>query len=630
MELLNLTLGQFFFVFASISAVSVALYLLDRTRRRQVVSTLRFWVAQGQPAAVSRRRRIQNPMSLFLQLLGMLLLLLAIAEFQFGGALNKRRDHVLVLDTSAWMGAALPNSTTNTLMDLARANAIGWLRAVPATDRILLLRADGLSTPATSWEADHRKVARAILESQPGATALNLSQNLEFARDLQNQNGATLGEIVYAGPGRISARENNNMHMPNLPAFRVLPVDDAVENAGIRSVGTRRSQADSGAWEVLVRVHNYGRRPRVTNVTLNYGNAPQGSHTLNLQPGDEKETSFLVHTEAAGLLEARLYPKDAFAADNYAALELPAQRSLHVSVYSDQPEGLKPALASDPRINAEFKPTRAYTPANDGLAILDRFKPSPKPQGSVVYLDPPSDGSPVPIRDHVSRPDGLQWVPDLSLTQGLRARQMQLEAADVFEPANGDVRVAEVARGPVAIVRGNVLVLGFNPFAGSMRYELAAPLLVGNILRWAAPDVFRDVDVATQSAGAVSSPLAIGFDRRTIKVINDQGKALPFNIKDRAVQFFAGESSRVRVISGSSERVYSLTLLEMWDVKWTPPSSARRGIPAWNDSIRRSRSLWPWLALAGAAILLAEWILYGSYATSRIHVVKTESVRSAV
>jgi hypothetical protein len=623
MEFLNLTLGQFLVVFGSLSAISVALYLLDRTRRRQVVSTLRFWVAQGQPAAVSRRRRIQNPMSLFLQLLGMLLLLLAIAEFQFGGALNKRRDHVLVLDTSAWMGAALPNSTTNTLMDLARANAIGWLRAVPPTDRVLLLRADGLSTPATSWESDHRKVAKAILESQPGATALNLSQNLQFARDLQNQNGATLGEIVYDGPGRISAREANNMHMPNLPAFRVLPVDDAVENAGIRSVGTRRSQTDSGAWEVLVRVQNYGRRPRTVNVTLNYGNAPQGMHPVELMPGAEKETSFLVHTQAAGLLETRLYPRDAFAADNYAALELPSQRSLHVTVYSDQPEALRPALASDSRIDAEFKPTRAYVPANDGLVILDRFKPSSKPQGSSLWIDPPSDGSPIPIKDRITHPDGLQWVPDLGLTQGLRARQMQLESADIFEPAAGDTRIAEVAKGPVAIARGNTLVLGFNPFAGSMRYELAAPLLVGNILRWAAPDVFRDVDVTTQSAGAVSSPLAVGFDRKTVKVLDERGKALPFNIRDRAVQFFAGDSSRVRVISGNSERVYSLTLPEMWDVKWTPPSSARRGIPAWNDSIRRSRSLWPWLALLGAALLLTEWILYGSYTTSRIHIVRS-------
>ena len=106
MEFLNLTFGQFAALFGVVGAFSVALYLLDRTRRKQVVSTLRFWVEPGKAAPVTRRSRIQQPLSLFLQLLGMLLLLLAIAEFQFGGSRNARRDHVLVLDTSAWMGAA--------------------------------------------------------------------------------------------------------------------------------------------------------------------------------------------------------------------------------------------------------------------------------------------------------------------------------------------------------------------------------------------------------------------------------------------------------------------------------------------------------------------------------------------
>src|SRR5437016_3542962 len=61
MYFLNLSFLQFLAVFGSISAISVALYLLDRSRRKQVVSTLRFWVAAEQPAVAARRRRIQKP-----------------------------------------------------------------------------------------------------------------------------------------------------------------------------------------------------------------------------------------------------------------------------------------------------------------------------------------------------------------------------------------------------------------------------------------------------------------------------------------------------------------------------------------------------------------------------------------
>src|SRR5580658_11063176 len=188
---LNLSLSEFLGIFGAISAISVALYLLDRNRRKQVVSTLRFWVTPGLPSPVTRRRKIQQPISLLLQLIGMLLLLLAIAELHWGGgASGARRDHVLIIDTSAWMRAGVPGRPNATLMDLARANAISWLRAVPDSDRVLLLRADALATPATAWESDHVKVARAILETKPGATAINLRQSLEFARQLQKQTGS--------------------------------------------------------------------------------------------------------------------------------------------------------------------------------------------------------------------------------------------------------------------------------------------------------------------------------------------------------------------------------------------------------------------------------------------------------
>ena len=66
------------------SATAVALYLLDRSRRKQVVSTLRFWVAAEQPAVAARRKHINQPWSLLLQLFSMALLLLAIAQLRLG------------------------------------------------------------------------------------------------------------------------------------------------------------------------------------------------------------------------------------------------------------------------------------------------------------------------------------------------------------------------------------------------------------------------------------------------------------------------------------------------------------------------------------------------------------------
>jgi hypothetical protein len=466
MEFLNLSLGQFIAAFGAVAAISVALYLLDRTRRKQIVSTLRFWVEPGKAAPVTRRSKIQQPLSLFLQLLGMALLLLAVAEIQFGGSHSARRDHVLVMDTSAWMGALLPRSANRpnaaadaTLMDLARANAIAWLRAVPAADRVLVVRADALATPATAWELDRRNVARAVLESQPGATALNMSQSLQFARELQRNSGSLPGEIVYVGPGRISSHEANNMTLPDIPQFRVLAIDDNIENAGLRSVNAKRSATDTGAWDVLVRARNYGRIAKTVNVTLNFANAPQGSRPLELPPGEERVASFIVHTRAAGILEARLYPRDAFGADNYAALELPELRSLHVIVYSNQPDIIRPALQSDPRVVADIRPNAQFTPdtgeAKPVLVILHNFRPPVQPQGDVLWIDPPVDRPPVEIKERQNHPDGLKWSPDQPLTLGLRARDVQIETTSIFDAPPSDVRLAEVTRGPIMLLNSS-------------------------------------------------------------------------------------------------------------------------------------------------------------------------------
>src|SRR6266545_5238952 len=238
MYFLNLSLGQFLALFGSVSAVMIALYLLDRSRRKQVVSTLRFWFAAEQPPVVVRRKRIQQPLSLILQLVSMALLLLAIAQLRVGARTGAPRDHVVILETSAWMAAKVgPKS----LIDTAREEAQAYIRAVPARDRIMLVRADALATPATAFEFDRSRLARALAESKPGHTALNLDQALAFARHIQGQAGRRAGEIVFVGTGRIADSDTQPVSKPVSPShLRVIPVADPVENCGLRRIGLRR------------------------------------------------------------------------------------------------------------------------------------------------------------------------------------------------------------------------------------------------------------------------------------------------------------------------------------------------------------------------------------------------------
>ncbi len=151
----NLGLGQFLALFGAISAVSVVLYLLDRSRRRVVVSTLRFWVAAEQPTAVVRRKHIQQPFSLVTATAEHAAAVTgdcAVAVWRTDG--GQPRRHVLILETSAWMNA---RSGRRALMDNARDRARAYVHSLPAGDMVMLVRADALATPATAFESNHGK-----------------------------------------------------------------------------------------------------------------------------------------------------------------------------------------------------------------------------------------------------------------------------------------------------------------------------------------------------------------------------------------------------------------------------------------------------------------------------------------
>jgi von Willebrand factor type A domain/Aerotolerance regulator N-terminal len=612
----NLTFAQFATLLGSVSAVVVALYLLDRSRRKQTVATLRFWVAAEQPTVVARRKRIQQPLSLLLQLISICLLLLAIAQLRLGSQGATPFDHVLIVETSAWMGARSANRP-QTLMDEARARARAYLRSLPAGDRVMLVRADALATPATVFESNRQKVEEAIAASEPGSTALNLEQAFAFARQIQTLSARRAGEIVFVGSGRVSEAETAALSTTAVPNLRILPINDTPENCGLRRIGLRRSVTDPAIWEIFVSVRNYGVKPRTVNLALQFGGAPAGSRSLTLAPGTEQEALFEHRTRAAGLLEARLLTHDGFPADDRAVVELPEEKTLSVVVYSNEPELLRPMLEANSHVRATFRSTAQYSAKPDaGLMILDRFHPPQPPTVDSIWIEPPANGSPIPVRKTVRQAKLTRWHTEHPLGEGLRSRDLSLESGLVLEAAPDDIKIAEVEEGPVIVARPGkpkVVVIGFHPARAGMRYELATPLLFANMLRWIAPDIFRRRELIGSSVGTVTATLDPEIKPAQIRVVQEDGRALPFTLRNRTLQFFSGSPGIVRVTAADREVVYSLVLPEISETTWEPPAGVRRGIPGLRQSSATAIDLWQALACLGAIGLLVDWVYYGRF-----------------
>jgi hypothetical protein len=136
-------------------------------------------------------------------------------------------------------------------------------------------------------------------------------------------------------------------------------------------------------------------------------------------------------------------------------------------------------------------------------------------------------------------------------------------------------------------------------------------LLFANLLRWMAPDAFHRSEITGGTVGSVKLVLEQDVALHDLSITAEDGAAVPFTLRDRTLNFFAGSPSLVRVVAGDREYLYSLTLPQLWDTTWTAPAGARQGVPRFAAVFSRSSDLWPWLALAGAAGLLAEWLLFG-------------------
>jgi hypothetical protein len=612
MYFLNLSAAELLSLFGILSGVVTALYLLDRTKRKQTVATLRFWSDAVKPTETRRRRRIRQPLSLALQVLAILCLLLALAQLRWGTIEDGSRDHVLVLDTSAWMAARTPNGL---LMDEARRLALAYVRALPAGDRIMLLRAGALTTPVTAFESDRQVVEKAILASEAGAGALRVDDALRFARRIQTLHAQRSGEIAFAGRGRTAESDSA---LPDLPNLRLLLVKAEVENAGLRKVTLRPLGSDETSWEIYVAIRNYAESPRQVDLGLQFAGSPAGFRKLTLQSRADAEATFPLRTRAAGQLDVRLFPGDDFTGDDRVVLELPARRAVRVAVYSDRPDLLRPLLQASPFVQAGYFRPRDYKPgAQSGIVILDAFRPSGPAPANAIWIEPPSDNGLLHVKTVAEKATLRQWHSDHTLASGLRTEDLVLNSAIVFHPSPAFEPIAEVAEGPVILASAagsaRTVVLGFHPMRSSMRYEVAAPLLFGNIIQWMDSGVFRRWEVTAESVGSVEMRLEDRMEPADVRVIAGDGRPLPATVHSKTLRFFSGVPGVVRVTTRDREMVYSLSLPDFSAAQWTPPPGAAAGLPRRFERASPFTELWHWLALLGGLLLLVEWMWFGRF-----------------
>jgi Aerotolerance regulator N-terminal/von Willebrand factor type A domain len=624
MFFLNLTAGEFLTLLGALGGIITALYLLDRAKRKKIVSTLRFWTSAVRVEERQSRKRMREPWSLVLQVLSLLLLLLAIAELQWGARERRGRDHILLLDTSSWTAQRSPRGT---LLEKEERMAERYLASLPARDNVMLVRADGLATPVTPFTSDRAEVTKAVLRSSPGFSALNIEQAFSFARHAQTWSGRAPGEIVYIGP-QLTA--DGGSVTPEFPNLRVIAIEPGREHCGIRRIGVKRNEEDSNSWQAIVTLKNYGAQLRTMHLRTQFAGTAFAARSVRLHPGEESGVEYDFTTNTAGQLIAEITPRDDLESDHRAVLELPRTGALKLAVFTNRPDVLKPLLESNHRLDAKFFSPAEYVakPAAD-VMLLDQIAPDEQPKIESLWIRPITEHSPLPVKAVVNDAAIKNWHSETALGAGLHARGTQIPSADVFQTFDDDIPVLSVAEGPIVVARPSnenhpkISVIGFDPLEGQLKFEATTPLLFANLLRWLSPEAVRLLDITAAPVGAATVTLDPGErplgplqnQGESLRVTDASGAAVPFTVRDRTVQLFASRPSVVHVTSGDRERVLSLTLPDLAEFEWKPPGNAASGLPSpalFAQGAVGVVDLWKWLAVLGGLSLLVEWILFGS------------------
>jgi len=615
MFFLNLSAGEFLALLGALGGLVTALYFLDRTRRKKIVSTLRFWTPAHSAEQQQSRRRVNDPWSLLLQLAGLLLLLLAMAELEWGTRERLGRDHVLLVDSSAW-SADTAAGTRETVLAREKVVAGQYLAAIPSNDRVMLVRVDGLTTPVTPFTGNRGELRSALAATASSFSALNLEQALSFATQAQTWSNGRKGEIVYVGARLV---EDDTSHVSRPGNLRVLTVDANRENAGIRSLSVKRGERESNSWQATVALKNYSSSVRPVRLQTQFAGTRFAPRAVMLKPGEQTAVEYDFVTHTGGELIAHIETEDGLASDNRATLQLPKGGPFRVAVFTDRPETLRPLFTANWRMNVEYFSPAAYstTKFDADLVVIDRFALSTAPRVASLWILPVKGQSPLPVKTLVKEAVITNWHGETALGGGLHAKEARLPSAEVFEIFEGDTAVASVAEGPVVVARAatasrpKIAAVGFDPLSPALKFEITTPLLFANLLHWLSPEAFRTFELSASSVGGASVTLDPSERAERIRVTDAQGISVPFTVRSRALQFFASRPAIVHVVSDDRERILSLTLPDVAELQWTPPAEVGREVPPASAMLPAAVDLWKWLATAGALCLLAEWILFG-------------------
>jgi VWA domain-containing protein/aerotolerance regulator-like protein len=472
--------------------VVVAMYLLKLRRDEAVVpSTLLWQKLVADVEANAPWQKLRRSLLLLLQLLLVLILVFLAARPFVERPAGLAGDLVLVIDTSASMGAT---DVTPSRLDAAKAAAVDALKDLPAGGKVSVIAAGRTARVVANGTSDIGNLKQAIAGIAPTYDVGDLGDALRLASALAARSGDA--EILVASDAAVATPPKATVEAP----IRVLQVGRDVRNEAIVALAVRT--APSGlSHSAFVSVANMGMEPVERRVQLYADGVLRDSRVLALDP--QRKTDIVIDDvddpdKPASVIEVRLVAKDETARGNPDPLALDDRAWAIVP-----PEGLRTVLLvgpGDPYLETalSYLPnTELYgvTPDKYGagtkpelfdLIIFEDYLPAELPPKPMLVIAPPSSSPLGTVNGTLTNPgigtldttDPILRYVDLSTTHIGQAQKLDLPAwarAVIPGPGTAPLLYAGTLAGRPAAV------MAFEPRKSDLPLQVAFPVLLANL-----------------------------------------------------------------------------------------------------------------------------------------------------
>jgi hypothetical protein len=391
----------------------------------------------------------------------------------------------------------------------------------------------------------------------------------------------------------------------------------------ITEFSVRRYPLDKSRYEVMLEVANLNDAPADVELELSGDGVLVDVTRLKLGPNERLPRYYQDLAGASRTLTARIKTTpgtDELPADDVAYALLPERRRARILLVSPGNTYLEATLLLDEYLDVtQVAPGAPLPEGKFDVAIFDGVAPPLDERiGAALYLNPPAEGSPVPLGAALEDFGFDTWERKSAVLRFMSMGDIQASKGHAFKPSPGDKVLGASDHGPILVSGAReghrFVALGFDPRDSDLVLRIAWPLFVLNTI-----NAFVEEDTGYVSSFRTGDVwhIAVPGSLSTVSLTEPGGLKHAVPVSDgRAV--FRGELAGFYKLSGGADDAplgeFAANLSDLDESRILPQKelvlAGKKASAVSIAAVSLKSEVWIYLLLAVLAISLVEWITY--------------------